>query len=745
MADHAETQVETAEDFGDDPGAEVRRWLAEIELYDKEYKNWVSRAKKIVKRYRDERSSADDETRRLNLLWSNIQTLTPALYGRTPKAEVVRRFKDRDPVGRTAAEVLERATNISIETDPSFDGLMKSVVQDRLLVGRGTAWLRYIPTFGPAQTGEDNEEFRPVIDEKAPAEYVFWQDFGHTPARRWPEVKVVWRRIFMSRAELVDRFKEIGKKVPLNHKPAKMSDDDSKAHGGVFRKAVVYEIWDKSDRKVHWVSPDFTERVLDVKDDFLHLQGFFPTPEPLYGTTTSDTLVPVPDYLEYQDQAKEIDELTGRISLLVSALRAAGVYDASAEGVQRLLDPSESMENKLIPVEAWAAFSDKGGLKGVIDWMPIKEIAEVLGGLIQARREAKDDLFEVSGLADIVRGQVDPREKLGQSEIKSQFATMRMGNSQADVARFARDIIRLKAEIIAEHFAPETISAMTGMPDFGKEPERPETPPGVGGETNGREAFETKKTEKARQFQAALELLRDDRLRSFRVDIETDSTIKLDEQEDKAARIEFLAAAGGFLQQAMPAAQQVPKIGALLGEMLLFGIRGFKAGRTLEASFEEAIEDLREAPAQPQDGEAQGRAEAQAKAASETARIEFDREKLQAEQSLKREEMQQRDSLERDKADLNAKLQREKMGLGDGLEREKIAAAQGPSILAAMERIQAQMTEHAQMNNAALAGAAQSLVTASQTLADVAAHLNAPKRIVRDEQGRPAGIESVTQ
>ena len=50
--------------------------------------------------------------------------------------------------------------------------------------------------------------------------------------------------------------------------------------------------------------------LIDERDDPLGVEGFFPCPKPLYATTTSDTLVPVPDFVLYQDQAMELDILS---------------------------------------------------------------------------------------------------------------------------------------------------------------------------------------------------------------------------------------------------------------------------------------------------------------------------------------------------------------------------------------------------------------------------------------------------
>jgi hypothetical protein len=49
----------------------------------------------------------------------------------------------------------------------------------------------------------------------------------------------------------------------------------------------------------------------------------------LFATLTTDSLIPVPDFTLYQDQAETLDVLATRIDGLVRALQVRGVYDAS--------------------------------------------------------------------------------------------------------------------------------------------------------------------------------------------------------------------------------------------------------------------------------------------------------------------------------------------------------------------------------------------------------------------------------
>ena len=96
---------------------ESKRWLDKLERYEKASRSWREDAKKIVDRYRIERTlaqSVTDSTSNkrptFNILWSNVQTLKPALFSRPPEIVAERRHRDRDPVGRISSEVIQRAS-----------------------------------------------------------------------------------------------------------------------------------------------------------------------------------------------------------------------------------------------------------------------------------------------------------------------------------------------------------------------------------------------------------------------------------------------------------------------------------------------------------------------------------------------------------------------------------------------------------------------------------------------------------
>ena len=73
----------------------VTKWHSTIATYDNEFKRWEQRTTKIIKRYRDDnRSQSGTHSAKFNILWSNVQTLIPAVYAKLPKCDVSRRFGD---------------------------------------------------------------------------------------------------------------------------------------------------------------------------------------------------------------------------------------------------------------------------------------------------------------------------------------------------------------------------------------------------------------------------------------------------------------------------------------------------------------------------------------------------------------------------------------------------------------------------------------------------------------------------
>ena len=759
----------------------VSYWCNEIDMYEREFQKWEKRGRKIVKRYKDERGPNQSSNKaQFNILWSNVQTLAPALYASPPKPNIDRTHNDKQNVGRTVAQILEKCVTHYVKTN-DFNDVMTQTVLDRLLAGRGTSWERYVPNFKDAKV-EGNEEVsaegvsitedvfigddaeQELLSEDVVSDYVAWEDFGHSWGRTWQEVPAVWRKVYLDKKQLSDRFgEEIAKNVPLDAKPAGKETDRNVE--GV--KATVYEIWCKTSRKAYWINKS-VENVLDERDDPLKLQDFFPCPKPLYATLANDGLVPSPDFTMYQDQARELDVMTARIDALIRALKVAGVYDKNAEGVDRLL--SEGAENVLIPVTNWALLGEKGGMAGVVDWFPIEMVVNTLAALYESRERCKQDIYEITGISDIIRGATDPNETLGAQELKGKFATLRLDNMQKDVARYSCDLVRIKTEIIAENFSIETIKQLSGVKlltnqekaqaqmmaqQVGPEGEPQPIPEEI------QELLDLPTWEEVEA------ILRDNVARSFKIDIETDSTIKTDQEAEKAARMEFLTASGSFIQQMIMVPN--PELQPLLMEMLMFGVRGFKIGREMEASFDSVITQMKRAAENPAPPPPDPAVEAEAKKAElEGARLQQDGQIKQvelqqegqfrqAELSLKEKELSLKEQEILLKArDIESKYDLEDKRINSDMTKARMDAKTKASPDVAMSDedmnegqgpMAAMMMQLADALNQGLQALAQ--IQAQNTQATIqgnqavieAIQNPAPRKVIRDAQGNIAGVQ----
>lgn len=567
----------------------VKRCLTQIKLYEKEYEQWTEECKKIHKRYRAEKQGstnyAYDSSCQFNLFWSNLQLQHPSLYARTPVAQIERRNKDKEFIPRFASEILERATRFEVQSY-KFDDAPSRAVLDLLLTGRGIARIRYKPTI------EGEGEDRVVTAENTVAEYVAWQDFQHNSARTWDEVDEVRFKNYYSKVEAENLFGEkLAKKLKYTHLPSLVEENEKlipEDEQETYKKAVVWEIWDKKDKAVKWVSKDYTDDYLKVIPDPLELKGFFPCPSPLYGTLTNDSLIPVPDARQVKKLYDELDEIEAKISALTTDLKTSGVYPAHHPEIARLYDENE----KLIPVRDWAGLQKDGSLGEIIQFLPVKQVVEALQVLYEQKNQLKQDIYEITGNADIMRGVTETGVGVETQQLKAQFGSVRLVSRQRDVQRFVRDLIALTAEIIAEHYSEETLVKMTGLEFI---PNPPPPPPGPNGEPPPPLMPEQIQEMKLGVYRQALEILRDDPTRRFKIDIETDSTIAINETQAKADKAEMLQSVTGFLQQMIQIRQGMPEALPLCGEMLQEVVRTYRCGRNLENAIEEFVEQAKQA------------------------------------------------------------------------------------------------------------------------------------------------------
>jgi hypothetical protein len=457
----------------------------------------------------------------------------------------------------TAAAVMEKALEIVVGDEASHEAV-KYAVRDMLLPGRGICRVRWkpvikeVPVDDPVmggqlahpQTGEPQTK-EVKVWETVDDEYVFWEDILIDPVRQHSDVSwIAFRHLFdqqslmqefgeseelqklKSQNKLQDLFKwteESAAKAPIGggSPPKTASRLDA-----VIRKAMVWEVWNRSTKEIIWLIRENGGIALRIDPDALGLQGFYPIPKPIYAVVTTDTMIPKAFYDLYANLAADIDDTSRRISDLTAKIKVRGGYNAANKDIAALLTADDG---KMLPVDGVDLMS--GGLQNHIWLVPILEWVNALKELYHSRDQQKNAIYEIIGLSDIVRGSSNPYETATAQRIKGTMGTGRMQGVKSSVGNFVRDLMRLKADIIAKNFDAETLTKMTG---------EEVTPP-------------------------VMAILRSDFARMCSIDIETDSTVEFDETSEKESNAQTMQVVGGV----MTAAQGMLSTGLLPPPMVI--------------------------------------------------------------------------------------------------------------------------------------------------------------------------------
>ena len=579
MADMKDTQQDQEKLLGP-----ALYWQNELEKADQFERDWRERGMRVVERYRDEREGRaliGPSNTRFNILWANTETLKGALLARMAEPDVRRRFPDPNPAAREVAILLERALSYGLDV---YDGItpMKKALEDYLLPGRGVVWVVYEPVIikekikievdGEDVAFDEIEEIERLGDQRCRFEYVHWQDYRESPSRRPEDVTWRARRHLFTRDDLIGRGFKDAHEIPLNWMPD--TNEDNADYEEIYNRAEVWEIWCKVTRKRLFIATGYKD-VLAEDDDPYELEDFFPTPTPLIAVRTNNTSIPVPEFTLYQDQADELDRVTNRITYLIEGLKRRGVYDAS---VPELAQLAMAGDNDFVPSDNFASLAQKGGLAGAFQTEDISQVSAVLNGLYTQRMQVLQVIYEVTGISDIIRGGgTKASETATAQQLKAQYGSMRLRRRQDEIEKYIRELYRIKAELIAENYEPEILQRVTGM----------------------------------EVTDEMLEIMRNDKLRNYQIDVETDSTVFADEEQTKRTRMEFASVFGDYLIKAIEATRAAPEITPIAFEILKFVAGAWKIGRNFEdvineteATVMQQLQAMQQQPPQPSPEEA---------------------------------------------------------------------------------------------------------------------------------------------
>lgn len=650
--DNTKTREDSRAQFEHTPKGWQERWAKEMAASEKMLEKFVEQGDKIVDRYLDKRNTMDSLSTRLNLFHSGINTVRSMLYGQVPKIDFDRRYADPDDdVARVASEMYERILNADIERpDDDYTAVLRYCLDDRLIPGMGVARVRYeadfneevVPAINDPVTGVElaPEYLRSTLtSEKACVDYVYWKDFRWGYSRTWHDVPWVAFRAWMSYDELEKRFGEKkAKKVPLKNQYPTENDKDAT---DAWQKGEVWEIWSKEGRRVFWWV-DGMDEILEERKDPLKLKNFLPCPRPMMANTTTSLLLPKADFVLVQDLYNEIDVLQSRINILTQAVRVVGVYNKANPEVSRVL--KEAAENEMIPVDNWGMFGDNKGLQGSVDWFPLETVVETLDKLLAMRGDQISLLYQITGLSDIMRGQSEGSDRVSATEqsIKAKFASVRMQALQDEFARFGTDIIRLKGEVVARHFQPETIIAASNV----------------------------MATPDAQLAEPAVQLMKDEEQFVWRVQVRPESMAMVDYQALQQERTGYLTAVATFMQSAAPLAETIPGSMTTMLQLLQWGLAGFKGSQQIEGVLDRAITEQKQNPPQPKQDPAMVKAQMDMQFKQQEMQMDAQQQAQQAaleaqiqerEAQMKEREMQMDMMVKRMEAQLAAQKQNQEM------------------------------------------------------------------------------------
>ena len=635
-------------------------WLAQINDSLKREKEWRVAGRKCVRMYEAKTKM------KYNILYSNTETLNPAIYSATPKPAVMRRYKnDADVLAKAGAEVLNRSLTYMMDTNGDscgdFDDLMEGLVIAALVPGRGQVWYSYDAEIQRIQeedlsmleervTGVTEEKWKPV--ERVKEEYIKrslvpWDRYTQGYGRQFEDVPWVARCHAMTKGELKEKWPDLGGLV----KCSTLDEvEEDKGGGGESKEdkegapsvAMVWEVWDKTTKKVWFVTEGYRDAPLEATPDPLKLSGFFPCPKPLSFTKQLSGLIPQTLYSFYQEQAEELEVVTSRLKGLIRAMRIRGMYNGLMDDIAKVLDAEE---NTMMPITN-AAVMDGNGLQDSVWMIPIDKYVSVIQELWTQREQLKKVIYEITGVSDIIRGSTVASETATAQDIKNRWGTLRLQSMQKRVQKFARTMLRLEAELMCLHFDQKKFMEMTDL-DYptneqkmqvqqalqqtqmpGQEPQQPDP-----------KLLEIMKTP---SWEDVLGFLKSSMLRMYRLDIESDSTLADEVKSDQEELTKLLQGATQLIQGLTPAVQ-----GGFLSfdtaKAILIGVcRRFRLGSDLETAFESAVK-----PPPPQ--EDQGKEKAAALAAQQ--------QQQQMEQQRQMQEQQMQQQAEDRKLDFALKQQ----------------------------------------------------------------------------------------
>ncbi len=646
---------------------EGAKWLERIRASEKREDKWRKDAEAAEKAFScDADAKVSGKLYDFNILHSNVETIVPAIYNSTPIPDIRRRFQEageeptppeqpqqapgqpvdpravqqfqmaqmqfqqamqayqakqqQDKDAKSLGDMIERAIAVQID-DNRLDIEIEREAQDSFLAGRGIIIVKF-------DMDDDGEQVR---NERIEFEAVSWRDFRMGPGTRWDNLPwIAFRHVVTS--EALEKMKD-GEYYASQGAETTVAEEDESKDGVAF-----WKIWCKDSRKVKFVR-EHDGRMLKEVEDPLGLQGFFPCPEPVQPITVTGKMRPVCPFTVYKKLADELDTITKRINSIMKGLKVKGAF---AGGGADLAQFASAGDNELVALSDLEALAQTGGIDKAIMWWPVEKAIQVLKELYAQRETVKSSIYEITGISDIVRGASNANETLGAQEIKTRWGALRIQKMQRMIERQVRDIFVMMADLLCTKFQPQTLQAMTGVEI-----------------TEGMQA-----------------LMQQPRMMGYRIDVESDSTVRADLTRQKEDMGQFLDGTANFFGTMAPLIQQAPETAEPVAEIYASMASVFKLGRSAEDALERMKQMAKQAAKNPPPNPEAEAAKAEMALKEKDAEIKANEAKGKAvERQQENDRKQQEHDAEMAQKEIEATERRDETAAKREIETIKIQAA----------------------------------------------------------------------
>lgn len=576
----------------------ARWWQAQITHVENKRREFRDSAEESIKLYNAKKQIAvmDDVERRLNVWWYVVNTLIPAYYSSTPKAEVNLRKRTGGVPYQIGSVILERNIQYCMDNHFNFDQVGYLAGLQFLLTGQAVLWPRYLPEFATEmmETADvtdggvvvAQEEVERKVSEKAILDFIHYPDYLCNDARDESEIEWQGRRAFLTRDAVKEMFGgDIAKALSYDTYPDAIKRDDARKEDQYEGKAELVEIWCEASGKVYWVSRGGDKKIVESGDPPTQFEQFYPC-SVIRQSVNPDSVIPVSDYCHVKDQILEVERLTTRIHATLQAIRSNSVYDATlGTQVEELL----TGDLKMIPVTNWPAYKGRGGLANGVETFNIEPYVNALNTLQSARQAALQQLYETLKVSDLLRGTSEQYKSATANRLENQWSSLGLIVRQNMFTKFVSDAIANLGTIIAQHFEPETLLEV-GDADGLLMPLLEEPQVGPDGMPVGMPPEE----QLAAMKEQVIAILKDPKARSYRIQIASDSMVAIDQQQQQQEGARLMEAAGQFFEQMKGLVLEYPPMLGFSISLFQNMIKRVKGGKELDGLFTKALGDIGE-------------------------------------------------------------------------------------------------------------------------------------------------------